>query len=207
MVKRLHVGVLSGPMIERSLSRLARFGGPFLVAVCALTAGCMKDDPISNESDAAAPAPKEFLKEGRPVLGPSIASEALAVGGPLVPFPTAPTDASASAPVPVKDAAPSADAAPLTGCGTKPLPDCPLQGWMHAHMEAPLAAGDADTLATSLDEATKMAPAGYTNWASIARDGAGAARASRPEAVKAACRSCHEQYKAKYKAEMRDRKI
>jgi cytochrome c556 len=49
--------------------------------------------------------------------------------------------------------------------------------------------------------------AGYPNWASIARDGAQAARIRDLDAVKAACRGCHEQYKAKYKAELRARTL
>lgn len=197
-------------MSERSL-RLFRpvpaslFARLALLVLLPAAAGCMKDDLISN-ADAEATPPKEFLKEGQPVLGPSMASEALAVGGPAAPKPSA--DAAASAPLAPKDAsAPLPDAASPTGCGTKPLPDCPLQGWMRAHAEAPLASGDLPALAESLDAISKMAPPGYTNWASIARDGAATARTNQVDAVKAACRSCHQQYKTKYKAELRDRKI
>jgi hypothetical protein len=44
-----------------------------------------------------------------------------------------------------------------------------------------------------------IAPPGYTNWASIARDGADAARAEDLDAVKSACRSCHAQYEDRYR--------
>jgi hypothetical protein len=62
-------------------------------------------------------------------------------------------------------------------------------------------------LAIAFEKITKMAPAGYTNWVSISKDGAAAAKASNVDASKAACRSCHDQYKAKYKAEMRARTL
>lgn len=53
-----------------------------------------------------------------------------------------------------------------------------------------------------------LAPgAGYPNWVSISKDGAKAARAGDLDAAKAACRGCHEQYKKKYKVELRQRPI
>ena len=74
-------------------------------------------------------------------------------------------------------------------------------------MSAAMSAEDFDGLATALDKAATFAPAGYTNWASIAKDGAGAAHAQSLDGVKASCRGCHNQYKDKYKKEMRDRPI
>ena len=70
-----------------------------------------------------------------------------------------------------------------------------------------MAAQDFPGLATALDKIVTFAPAGYTNWASIAKDGAKAARASDMTATKASCRTCHDQYKDKYKKELRTRKI
>ena len=105
-------------------------------------------------------------------------------------------------------AAPSASgsASPVE-CGTKPLPDCPLQAWMKAHANPPVLTSDLPALAKALDEIALFAPAGYTNWASISKDGAAAARAGDLTAAKASCRSCHDQYKQKYKTEIRARKI
>ena len=73
-------------------------------------------------------------------------------------------------------------------------------------------AKDWQGMADSLERAATLAPpnyatTGYTNWVSIAKDGANAARAADLDAVKAACRGCHEQYKKKYRAEMRSRPI
>jgi hypothetical protein len=58
-----------------------------------------------------------------------------------------------------------------------------------------------------LQKVSTFGPPGYTNWVSIAKDGADAARAQNLDAVKAACRGCHNQYRAKYKREMRDRPL
>jgi hypothetical protein len=78
---------------------------------------------------------------------------------------------------------------------------------MKANTSAAMSAEDFDALATALDKVIGFAPSGYGNWASIARDGAAAARVQNLDAVKASCRSCHNQYKNKYKQEMRDRPI
>ena len=108
-------------------------------------------------------------------------------------------------------AATSATGAPTTkpviACGDKPLPPCPLYAWMKANMSGPMNGQDFGELATAFDKAVLMAPAGYPNWASIARDGGSGARGQSLEAVKSACRGCHNQYKDKYKREMRARSI
>lgn len=92
-------------------------------------------------------------------------------------------------------------------CGTKPLPDCPLQAWMKANMNPPSLSGDTAALGAALEKAAAFAPPGYTNWASISNDGAKAAKAGDLAAAKASCRSCHDQYKKKYQAELRTKKI
>jgi hypothetical protein len=80
---------------------------------------------------------------------------------------------------------------------------------MKANTSPAMAAEDMDALATALDKIVTFAPSSptYGNWASIARDGAAAARAQNVDAVKASCRGCHNQYKDRYKKEMRDRSI
>jgi len=87
------------------------------------------------------------------------------------------------------------------------LPPCPLYAWMKANTSAAMSAQDFDALAVALDKVVAFAPAGYTNWASISKDGANAARAQSLDGVKASCRGCHNQYKDRYKKEMRDRPI
>jgi hypothetical protein len=72
-------------------------------------------------------------------------------------------------------------------------------------MATAAASGDGEALAKALDEVAAHAPPGLANWASIAKSGATKARAGDFDGAKAACKSCHDQYKARYRAEMRDR--
>jgi hypothetical protein len=78
---------------------------------------------------------------------------------------------------------------------------------MKANASAAMSTQDYDALAVALDKVATFAPAGYPHWASISRDGADAARAQSLDGVKGACRGCHNQYKDKYKREMRDRPL
>jgi hypothetical protein len=78
---------------------------------------------------------------------------------------------------------------------------------MKANTSAAMSAQDFDALAVALGKVAGLAPPGYANWASIGRDGASAARAQSLDGVKASCRGCHNQYKDKYKKEMRNRPI
>jgi hypothetical protein len=80
---------------------------------------------------------------------------------------------------------------------------------MKANTSAAMSASDFDALQTALTKTVALAPpgGGYPNWASIAKDGADAARVQNLDAVKASCRGCHNQYKTKYKKEMRDRPL
>ena len=59
----------------------------------------------------------------------------------------------------------------------------------------------APQLVSMLEALAEVAPAGYPNWSSIARDGADAARVEDLDAVKSACRSCHAQYEDRYRRE------
>lgn len=132
---------------------------------------------------------------------------------PADPAPAPPPPASVAVQAPAASAAPPPAVAPVAdadggiACGKKPLPDCPLQAWMKEHANPPVMANDAPRLAAALDEMVAFAPPGYTNWVSIAKDGAAAARSGDVAAAKASCRSCHDQYKGPYRTEMRARKI
>lgn len=138
------------------------------------------------------------------------AADAAAALSAIVPPLPPPSQTPSASQTPPPSQAPPSDAG--TACGTKPLPDCPLQAWMKQNMTPPMKSHDWQGLADSLEHAATLAPpnyatTGYVNWVSIAKDGANAARAADLEAVKAACRGCHEQYKKKYRAEMRTRSV
>lgn len=165
----------------------------FTLPIAALLA-CSKDPP--------APAPAATVSAA--AVAPS-ASAAIAAASASSEAKESPPSASAT-PSATAAAASGSAAAPET-CGTKPLPDCPLQAWMKANVNPPVNKGDAPALAAALEKIAAMAPPGYTNWASISNDGATAAKSGDIPAAKASCRTCHDQYKAKYRSELRARKI
>ena len=74
---------------------------------------------------------------------------------------------------------------------------------MKKNTASAMAAEDLPALAEAFDKIVTFAPAGYTNWVSISRDGASAARAGNLNAAKGACRGCHDQYRTKYRTDLR----
>jgi hypothetical protein len=160
----------------------------------ALAGACSKDEPSAVGSGPAALPPLD-----------SVAAPIASVPAPAPSHVLAPASAAAPVPAPVATAIASARIAPT--CGDKPLPPCPLYAWMKANTGLAMSHEDFEGLAAALDTVATFAPDGYTNWASIAKDGANAAREQSLDGVKATCRSCHRQYKDKYKKELRDRPI
>lgn len=135
----------------------------------------------------------------------------------LAPAPVvAPAGATAGAePARAAPSAPVASDAVQTplACGDDGGSGCTLHAWMNANLSAPLRGRDCSGLVPLLERVVALGPpasggyAPYANWASIARDGADAARVDDVEAVKASCRGCHAQYRDRYKKELHDRKI
>ncbi|MDB4936258.1 MAG: hypothetical protein JWP87_3230 [Labilithrix sp.] len=189
------------------------------LALGLLAAACTKPEGTSSASTAAtsataAPSGTTSAASAAPDASPVAADTTTGTqptGGADATAPsstsTTVTAATASASGGVAPAQSASAGATAAACGTKPLPDCPLQAWMKANTNPAIASQDFPGLATALDKTATFAPAGYTNWASIAKDGAKAARASDMTATKASCRTCHDQYKEKYKKELRGRKI
>ncbi|HWL85910.1 MAG TPA: hypothetical protein VNO21_08915 [Polyangiaceae bacterium] len=97
----------------------------------------------------------------------------------------------------------------LVATEARPADDPPLQAWMKANTAPAVASGDLPALAIAFDKLVGFAPKDkeFANWPSIARDGAAAARAGKLDGAKAACRSCHAQYRPKYRLEMRSRPL
>jgi hypothetical protein len=186
-------------------------GSRALVVVVLLAgslAACTKTESASSSSGAPSASTSATPTPATASAAPS-ASEAPPASVTAADTAAPPTSASGATTAAAKKdaAAPTAGSAAAAECGTKPQPDCPLQAWMKANANPPMLANDLPGLATALDKIAGLAPPGYTNWASIAKDGAKAARASDMTATKASCRTCHDQYKDKYKKEMRARKI
>ena len=92
-------------------------------------------------------------------------------------------------------------------CGVKPLPDCPMQAWMKANAAGALASEDLGAIALAFGKMAALAPPGYGGWSTIAGEGAAAAKGGNLQLARAACSSCHTQYRAKYKSENRARSL
>jgi hypothetical protein len=144
--------------------------------------GCSKGEPAAEDPPSGAPPPSlSAAFEEAPALVSS-------------------RGASSMSPASVT---PGSDAA----CGLRPGDTCTLREWMKANMAPAIVGGDFDALRAALDELETFAPTGYPNWVSIARDGSEAARVQDLGAVKASCRSCHAQYRDRYRRELRDRRL
>ena len=159
------------------------------------------DDPKSGGEPTASAIVSATPSAPTPSASAKPSASATATAS-VAPSASATTTVSATASVAPSDAGPSGPT-----CGKKPLPDCPLQGWMKKNMEPAMSSTDFPDLATQLDKTATFAPPGMPNWASISKDGAKAARAADLGGVKASCRGCHDQYKNKYKTEMRTRAV
>ncbi|HQY62547.1 MAG: hypothetical protein IPF92_14895 [Myxococcales bacterium] len=185
----------------------------FVVAAACAAAACDKKPDTPPEAPPAASASASSAPSTAPSASsaPSATPDATPAGDAAS---QSASDAATAAAAPSTAAtgktptpAPTASGPKTYTCGTKPLPDCPLQAWMKAHANPPMAAGDTPGLGDVFDQMVNLGPPGYTNWASISRDGAKAAKLGKLDGAKAACRSCHDQYKAKYRLAFRDRKI
>jgi hypothetical protein len=102
-------------------------------------------------------------------------------------------------------AKPATKASPtvVKDCGKKGQPDCPLQAWMKGTLRSHFNSGNTERLAVAYDELAAHAPDGFSGWAESAAAGAEAARGGDMVAAKAACKSCHDQHRGRYRKEMR----
>ena len=96
---------------------------------------------------------------------------------------------------------------PRAACGKRPLADCPLQGWMKRTMSPAIMQLDFPALESGFLAASKLGPPGFPDWAPMALDGAAAAKAHDIDGVKSRCRSCHNAYQKRYRAEVRERRL
>lgn len=99
--------------------------------------------------------------------------------------------------------APSIASADGATCGGKTNP-CPLQKWMQDNIGSKMADGNLKDVATGLDKAASLSPdPGWSEWATIAKTGADAARKGDMPGTKAACKNCHDKFKQQYKDKYR----
>ncbi|MEY2935875.1 MAG: hypothetical protein RL033_6624 [Pseudomonadota bacterium] len=92
---------------------------------------------------------------------------------------------------------------PATSCGSSGLPDCPLQLWMKATMQAHLRRHDYERLGAALEELAKKEPPGYAGWAESSAQGAAAAARKDEAGVSQSCKTCHSQHRDRYRKELR----
>jgi hypothetical protein len=156
-------------------------------------AGCGGDKTAAGTAGAA--------EVGTAAATATVAPTATAIVAP--PPATAAATATATA-----DA--DADDAPIAGaktfdCGAKGQKPCPMQKWMKTVMAGASSSGDGARLAEALTYVANHAPPGYTTWSALATDGAKKAKADDLDGAKVSCKTCHDQYKKKYKATLRDR--
>jgi hypothetical protein len=88
-------------------------------------------------------------------------------------------------------------------CGQPGMAPCPLQRFMRENVAASLARGEDQAIARSLRKVAAIAPGEFALWASIANEGAAAAEQDDTARLRAACTSCHRQYRAQYRTKYR----
>ena len=103
-----------------------------------------------------------------------------------------------------------APAAPAQGgeCGKPGQPPCPLQDWMRKNVASALASNDAASLSIALEKAAKLTPdPAWASWVSAANSGAEAAKKGDIAGARAACKTCHDAWRATYREQFRMRPI
>ena len=98
---------------------------------------------------------------------------------------------------------PPAKALAEAACGAAGLPECPLQAWMKANAGPAMTAADTKRLERAFTRIAAFSPAGFANWEAIAREGSAAASKGDVEGCRRACKTCHDQHRARYRAERR----
>jgi hypothetical protein len=92
-----------------------------------------------------------------------------------------------------------------------PPAEAALARWMDENAAPALRQRDLFAVAAAFDAIARFAPStpppAFANWASIATDGAAAARAAHLEGAIAACRACHTQYRLDYRSQLRARPL
>jgi hypothetical protein len=168
-----------------------------LAGAVGLVAGC--DDKASS-AGATSGAPAASASAAPPATAGAEPSGSASAASPASAAPAATGSAVVAA------ASGSAAAGAKTfDCGAKGQKPCPMQGWMKTVMANASSSGEGDKLAKALTYVASRVPPGYSDWTAMAERGAARAKAGDVDGAKASCKQCHDAYKEKYKATMRDR--
>lgn len=100
------------------------------------------------------------------------------------------------APAPVAIAAAASESSP----GTTPGNTQRLQRWMESELLYRIRTRDFRGLERALDALATVAPPAYARWAEVAQHASQAARDHDVDAVRKGCATCHQQYRARYRA-------
>lgn len=92
-------------------------------------------------------------------------------------------------------------------CGEPGRPECPLQRWMDQRLNGPLAQEATAELVKSFRYLAAIAPQEFPDWGAWALNGAESASRGDFEAIKRSCTGCHDDYRARYRKEMRARAL
>ena len=162
---------------------------------------------VAPPSDSPAVAPAAATAVPEPAAPAAASAHAGVAAKPKAAAKPAAAGAAAHSHVPEASgpAGASAEGPKKFDCGEKGQPVCPLQGFMKSQMATAAASGDGALLAKAFDDVAAHAPPGLASWSAIAKGGAAKARSGDIDGAKASCKACHDQYKTRYKAEMRDR--
>jgi hypothetical protein len=182
-----------GAGMKRIVTRTAAVAATAL-AILAAGPGC-KD----KAGDAAINVKAATGGAFEPMPGATAPPSAAPPGDPEPEFRVAAPSASASASEPVDPNAKVFD------CGAKGQKLCPMQKWMKTVMAGASSSDDGAKLAAALTYVADHPPPGFATWAAISSDGAKKAKADDIDGAKVSCKQCHDLFKKKYIATMRDR--
>jgi hypothetical protein len=88
-------------------------------------------------------------------------------------------------------------------CGGSGQPDCPLQHWMKSTLQPYQRENNYGRLERAFEDLAQHAPPDYARWTDLASHGAEAARNKDSAGVRAACKTCHDQHRSRYRRERR----
>lgn len=201
--------------MRRTITLLAAMVAAVAITGCAEEKGGTTGAPGATPDTAAVPTTTASAAPTTtaPAAPTTTAAAADTAGAAPTAAAAAETAAAAASAAPAATA--SAAAAAPTGsaaagpktfdCGAKGQKMCPMQGWMKTVMASASSSGDGTKLASALAYVAGRTPPGMGQWASISNKGVAAAKAGDIDGAKATCKQCHDLYKEKYKASMRDR--